>query len=136
MESLITLSLITTWSELRSAFKELLTHPSLGETAEWFESYLEESIHDEALVGCWSSIESDRRDATKCGFEVEEITLRELDCDIAEVVCALVSYNNDEWNFAPGGAPKKLHFDEVMERVNAIIWPPPPAKKARKKRVA
>ena len=61
MKPLITILPITTWSGLRAAFRELLTHPSLGETAEWFASYLEEDIHDEALGGCWSSIESDFR---------------------------------------------------------------------------
>ena len=63
-------------------------------------------------------------------------TIRELDCDIEEVVGALISYNNNPWNFAPGGAPEKLRFDEVMERVKAIIWPQPPAKKVRKKKAA
>jgi hypothetical protein len=121
MKPLITLNPITTWSALRAAFRELLTHPSLGETAEWFASYLEEDIHDEALVGCWSAIESDFRHDEREGRSSCSITLRDLDCDIEEVVSALVSYNNNGWNFAPGGRPPLLNFNDTMVRVGAVI---------------
>jgi hypothetical protein len=121
MKPLITLNPITTWSALRAAFRELLTHPSLGETAEWFASYLEEDIHDEALTGCWSAIESDFLTDDLVGSEREKITLRDLDCDIEEVVSALVSYNNNGWNFAPGGRPPLLNFNDTMVRVGAVI---------------
>lgn len=121
MKPLITILPITTWSGLRAAFRELLTHPSLGETAEWFASYLEEDIHDEALTGCWSAIESDFRADNRAGRDHETITLRDLDCDIEEVVSALVSYNNNGWNFAPDGRPPLLNFNETMVRVGAVI---------------
>jgi len=121
MKPLITLNPITTWSALRAAFRELLTHPSLGETAEWFASYLEEDVHDEALTGCWSAIESDFRTDDLVGNDHETITLRDLDCDIEEVVSALVSYNNNGWNFAPGGRPPLLNFNDTMVRVGAVI---------------
>jgi len=121
MKPLITLNPITTWSDLRAAFRELLTHPSLGETAEWFDSYLEEDIHDEVLVGCWSAIESDFRHDQAAGRSSCSITLRDLDCDLEEVVSALVSYNNNGWNFAPGGRPPVLEFKDTMRRVGAVI---------------
>jgi hypothetical protein len=66
----------------------------------------------------------------------EVFTIRDLDCDIEEVVGALISYNNNPWNFAPGGAPEKLRFDEVMERVKAVLYPQPPAKTKRKRKAA
>ena len=136
MKPLITLNPITTWADLRAAFRELLTHPSLGETAEWFDSYLEEDIHDEVLIGCWSAIESDFRHDQAAGRSSCSITLRDLDCDIEEVVSGLISYHNNPWNFAPGGAPEKLCFDEVMERVKAVLYPQPPAKTKRKRKAA
>jgi len=121
MKPLIALNPITTWSALRAAFRELLTHPSLGETAEWFASYLEEDVHDEALTGCWSAIESDFRTDDLVGNDHETITLWDLECDIEEVVSALVSYNNNGWNFAPGGRPPVLEFMDTMRRVGAVI---------------
>ena len=121
MKPLITLNPITTWADLRAAFRELLTHPSLGETAEWFDSYLEEDIHDEVLIGCWSAIESDFRHDQAAGRSSCSITLRDLDYDIEEVVSALVSYNNNGWNFAPGGRPPVLEFKDTMRRVGAVI---------------
>jgi len=51
-------------------------------------------------------------------------------------VSGLISYHNNPWNFAPGGAPEKLRFDEVMERVKAVLYPQPPAKTARKRKAA
>lgn len=136
LPSLIALNPITDWAALRQAFRDLLTHESLGDTAIWFESYIDQDIHDSALCDCWSSLESEMRSIAKYSQHPEVFTLRELDCDIEEVVSALITYNNNPWNFAPGGAPEKLHFDEVMERVKAVIWPQPPAKRARKKRAA
>ena len=121
MKPLITILPITTWSGLRAAFRELLTHPSLGETAGWFASYLDEDVLVEALVGCWSSIESEFRHDQAAGRSSCSITLRDLDCDIEEVVSALVSYNNNGWNFAPGGRPPVLEFMDTMRRVGAVI---------------
>lgn len=34
---------------------------------------------------------------------------------------ALVSYNNNRWNFAPGGRPPLLNFNDTMVRVGAVI---------------
>lgn len=136
LPSLITLNPITDWTALRQAFRDLLTHESLGDTAIWFTCYIDQDIHDGALCDCWDSLSSEMRSIAKYAPYPEIFTIRELDCDIEDVVGALISYNNNPWNFAPGGAPEKLRFDEVMERVKAIIWPQPPAKKVRKKRAA
>lgn len=136
LPSLITLNPITDWAALRQAFRDLLTHESLGDTAIWFRCYIDQDIHDSALCDCWSSLESEMRSIAKYSSHPEVFTLRELDCDIEEVVDALVAYNNNTWNFAPGGAPPRLRFDEVMERVKAVIWPQPPVKRVRKKRAA
>ena len=137
LPALIALNPITSWSDIRQAFRDLLTHESLGDTAVWFRCYIDQDIHDGALCDCWASLESEMKSYAKyapgksCVF-----TIRDLDCDIEEVVGTLISYNNNPWNFAPGGAPERLRFDEVMERVKAIIWPQPPAKKVRKKKAA
>lgn len=136
LPSLITLNPITDWAALRQAFKDLLTHESLGDIAIWFRCYIDQDVHDGALCDCWSSLESEMRSIAKYSQHPEVFTLRELDCDIEEVVGALVTYNNNFWNFAPGGAPPRLRFDEVMERVKAVIWPQPPAKRVRKKKAA
>jgi hypothetical protein len=32
-----------------------------------------------------------------------------------------VSYNNNGWNFAPGGRPPVLEFKDTMRRVGAVI---------------
>ena len=137
LPALIALNPITDWASLRQAFRDLLTHESLGDTAIWFRCYIDQDIHDGALCDCWSSLESEMKSYAKYApGESCVFTIRDLDCDIEEVVGALISYNNNPWNFAPGGAPERLHFDEVMERVKAIIWPQPPAKKVRKKKAA
>lgn len=137
LPSLIALNPITDWAALRQAFKDLLTHESLGDMGIWFESYIDQDIHDGALCDCWASLESEMRSFAKYApGEPCVFTIRDLDCDIEEVVDALISYNNNPWNFAPGGAPERLRFDEVMERVKAVIWPQPPVKKVRKKRAA
>ena len=137
LPALIALNPITSWSDIRQAFRDLLTHESLGDTAIWFESYIDQDIHDGALCDCWASLESEMRSYAKYSpGEPCVFTIRDLDCDIEEVVDALICYNNNPWNFAPGGAPERLQFDEVMERVKAIIWPQPPVKKVRKKRAA
>ena len=137
LPALIALNPITSWSDLRGAFRDLLTHESLGDTAIWFRCYIDQDIHDGALCDCWDSLSSEMKSYAK--YSPDEpcvFTIRDLDCDIEEVVGALIGYNNNPWNFAPGGAPERLQFDEVMERVKAIIWPQPPAKKVRKKRAA
>ena len=135
--SLITLNPITDWTALRQAFRDLLTHESLGDTAIWFRCYIDQDIHDGALCDCWDSLSSEMKSYAKYSpGEPCVFTIRDLDCDIEEVVGALIGYNNNPWNFAPGGAPERLRFDEVMERVKAVIWPQPPAKKVRKKRAA
>ena len=135
--ALIALNPITSWSDIRQAFRDLLTHESLGDTAIWFRCYIDQDIHDGALCDCWDSLSSEMKSYAKYSpGEPCVFTIRDLDCDIEEVVGALIGYNNNPWNFAPGGAPERLQFDEVMERVKAIIWPQPPAKKVRKKRAA
>ena len=137
LPALIPLNPITSWSDIRQAFRDLLTHESLGDTAIWFRCYIDQDIHDGALCDCWDSLSSEMKSYAK--YSPDEpcvFTIRDLDCDIEEVVGALIGYNNNHWNFAPGGAPEKLRFDEVMERVKAVIWPQPPAKKVRKKRAA
>ena len=137
LPALIDLNPITSWSDIRQAFRDLLTHESLGDTAIWFRCYIDQDIHDGALCDCWDSLSSEMKSYAKYSpGEPCVFTIRDLDCDIEEVVGALISYNNNHWNFAPGGAPERLQFDEVMERVKAIIWPQPPAKKVRKKRAA
>ena len=137
LPALIDLNPITSWSDIRQAFRDLLTHESLGDTAIWFRCYIDQDIHDGALCDCWDSLSSEMKSYAKYSpGEPCVFTIRDLDCDIEEVVGALISYNNNPWNFAPGGAPEKLRFDEVMDRVKAIIWPQPPAKKVRKKRAA
>ena len=137
LPALIALNPITSWSDLRGAFRDLLTHESLGDTAIWFRCYIDQDIHDGALCDCWDSLSSEMKSYAKYSpGEPCVFTIRDLDCDIEEVVGALIGYNNNPWNFAPGGAPERLRFDEVMERVKAVIWPQPPAKKVRKKRAA
>ena len=137
LPALIALNPITSWSDIRQAFRDLLTHESLGDTAIWFRCYIDQDIHDGALCDCWDSLSSEMRSYAKYSpGEPCVFTIRDLDCDIEEVVGTLISYHNNPWNFAPGGAPEKLQFDEVMERVKAIIWPQPPAKKVRKKKAA
>ena len=136
LPALISLNPITSWSDIRQAFRDLLTHESLGDTAIWFRYYIDQDIHDGALCDCWASLESEMKSIAKYAPHPETFTIRDLDCDIEEVVGALIGYNNNPWNFAPGGAPERLQFDEVMERVKAIIWPQPPAKRVRKKRAA
>jgi hypothetical protein len=137
LPSLIALNPITSWSDIRQAFRDLLTHESLGDTAVWFESYIEQDIHDGALCDCWDSLSSEMKSYAKYSpNEPCVFTIRDLDCDIEEVVDALVTYNNNPWNFAPGGAPEKLRFDEVMERVKAVLYPQPPAKTGRKRKAA
>ena len=137
LPSLITLNPITDWTALRQAFRDLLTHESLGDTAIWFRCYIDQDIHDGTLCDCWDSLSSEMKSYAKYSpGEPCVFTIRDLDCDIEEVVGALIGYNNNHWNFAPGGAPERLQFDEVMERVKAVIWPQPPAKKVRKKRAA
>ena len=137
LPALITLNSITSWSDIRAAFRDLLTHESLGDTAIWFRCYIDQDIHDGALCDCWDSLSSEMKSYAK--YSPDEpcvFTIRDLDCDIEEVVGTLISYNNNPWNFAPGGAPPRLRFDEVMEQVKAVIWPQPPAKRVRKKRAA
>lgn len=137
LPSLIALNPITSWSDIRQAFRDLLTHESLGDTAVWFESYIEQDIHDGALCDCWDSLSSEMKSYAKYSpNEPCVFTIRDLDYDIEEVVSALISYHNNPWNFAPGGAPEKLRFDEVMERVKAVLYPQPPAKTGRKRKAA
>ena len=137
LPSLIALNPITSWSDIRQAFRDLLTHESLGDTAVWFESYIEQDIHDGALCDCWDSLSSEMKSYAKYSpNEPCVFTIRDLDCDIEEVVSALISYNNNPWNFSPGGAPEELRFDEVMERVKAVLYPQPPAKTGRKRKAA
>jgi hypothetical protein len=134
LPALIALNPITDWTSLRRGFRDLLTHESLGDTAIWFACYIEQDIHDGALCDCWDSLSSEMKSYAK--YSPDEpcvFTIRDLDCDIEEVVGALISYNNNPWNFAPGGAPEKLRFDEVMERVKAVLYPQPPAKVGRKR---
>ena len=137
LPALIALNPITDWASLRQAFRDLLTHESLGDTAIWFRCYIDQDIHDGALGDCWDSLSSEMKSYAKYApGESCVFTIRDLDCDIEEVVGTLISYNNNPWNFAPGGAPESLRFDEVMERVKAVIRPQPPAKKVRKKKAA
>jgi hypothetical protein len=134
LPSLIALNPITSWSDIRQAFRDLLTHESLGDTAVWFESYIEQDIHDGALCDCWDSLSSEMKSYAKYSpNEPCVFTIRDLDCDIEEVVSALIFSNNNPWNFSPSGAPEKLRFDEVMERVKAVLYPQPPAKTKRKR---
>ena len=137
LPSLIALNPITDWTSIRQAFRDLLTHPSLGDTAIWFKSYIDMEVHDSCLCDCWESLSSEMRSYAEYAPDESCIfTIIDLDCDIEEVVGTLISYNNNPWNFAPGGAPEKLRFDEVMPRIWAVIKPQPPAKKARKKKAA
>jgi hypothetical protein len=137
LPSLIALNPITDWTSIRQAFRDLLTHESLGDTAVWFESYIEQDIHDGALCDCWDSLSSEMKSYAKYSpNEPCVFTIRDLDCDIEEVVSTLIYYNNNPWNFSPGGAPEELRFDEVMERVKAVLYPQPPAKTGRKRKAA
>jgi len=137
LPALIALNPITDWTSLRQAFRDLLTHQSLGEIAIWFACYIDQDIHDGALCDCWDSLSSEMRSYAKYSpGEPCVFTIRDLDCDIEEVVGVLIGYNNNSWNFAPGGAPEKLRFDEVMERVKAVLYPQPPAKTGRKRKAA
>lgn len=105
--------LIVTWEDLRSELRRLFTHPDLGaDLVDRFTRYMDEEIHDPAVVSIWSRIEAER--------EIDggdPLTLRDLDCDLEEVVNCLVEYNNNAWNFPPRHAPERLDFDEVSQRV-------------------
>jgi len=137
LPALIALNPVTDWTSLRQAFRDLLTHESLGDLAIWFSSYIDQDIHDGALCDCWDSLSSEMRSYAKYSpGEPCVFTIRDLDCDIEEVVSGLISYHNNPWNFAPDGAPEKLRFDEVMERVKAVLYPQPPAKTGRKRKAA
>ena len=104
---------IVTWEDLRSELHRLFTHPDLGEDlVERFTSYIDQDIHDPAVVSIWSSIEADRR----AGIE-ESLTLRDLDVSLEEVVSCLVDWNNNAWNFPPHRAPERLDFEEVCELI-------------------
>ena len=104
---------IVTWEDLRSELYRLFTHPDLGEDlADRFTRYMDEEIHDPAVVSIWSRIEADRRAGVS-----EPLTLRDLDCDLEEVVGCLVEYNNNAWNFPPHRYPPRLDFDEVSQKV-------------------
>ena len=104
---------IVTWEDLRSEIRRLFTHPLLGEDlVERFTIYMDEDVHDPAIVSIWSRIESDRQS----GYD-ETLTLNDLDCDLEEVVSCLVEYNNNAWNFPPRRAPERLNFDEVSQKV-------------------
>ena len=137
LPALIALNPITDWTSLRQAFRDLLTHESLGDTAIWFACYIDQDLHDNALCECWDSLSSEMRSYAKYAPDQSCVfTIRDLDCDIEDVVGGLISYHNNPWNFAPGGAPEKLRFDEVMERVKAVLYPQPPAKTGRKRKAA
>ena len=137
LPALIALNPITDWTSLRQAFRDLLTHESLGDLAIWFACYIDQDIHDCALCECWEGLSSEMRSYAKYAPDQSCVfTIRDLDCDLEEVVGVLIGYNNNTWNFAPGGAPEKLRFDEVMERVKAVLYPQPPAKTARKRKAA
>jgi hypothetical protein len=104
---------IVTWEDLRSEIRRLFTHESLGEDlASRFAVFMDEEVHDPAVVSIWSQIESDRR----CG-DNEPLTVMDLDCGLEEVVACLVDWNNNPWNFPPRHAPERLNFDEVQRKV-------------------
>ena len=137
LPALIAINPITEWTSLRQAFRDLLTHESLGDLAIWFACYIDQDLHDRALCECWDSLESEIRSIAKYAPDHPEVfTILDLDYDIEEVVSTLISYNNNPWNFSPGGAPEELRFDEVMERVKAVLYPQPPAKTKRKRKAA
>ena len=137
LPALITLNPITDWASLRQAVRDLLTHESLGDLAIWFACYIDQDLHDNALCECWDSLSWEMRSYAKYAPDQSCVfTIRDLDCDIEEVVSGLISYHNNPWNFAPGGAPEKLRFDEVMEHVKAVLYPQPPAKTGRKRKAA
>lgn len=104
---------IVTWEDLRSEVRRLFTHPDLGEDlVKRFTSYMDEEVHDSAIVSIWSCIEADRRGGYK-----EPLTLSDLDLSLEEVVNCLVEYNNNAWNFPPRRAPERLNFDEVCDLI-------------------
>ena len=121
MKPLVSITPITTWEELRSAFQVVLTHPSLGATAERFRDYIEMDVCDQAVVDCWDSIESDWRFEDSQGVSRGPVTICDLDWSLEQAVDQLVEYNNNKWNFGPGLAPPRLRFEEVMSEVGKVI---------------
>jgi hypothetical protein len=104
---------IVTWEDLRSEIRLLFTHEGLGEDlAGRFAVFMDEEVHDPAVVSIWSQIESDRRRGDN-----EPLTVMDLDCGLEEVVACLVDWNNNPWNFPPRHAPERLNFDEVQRKV-------------------
>jgi len=114
MKPLMQLNRINSWEDLRSEFSRLFTHPSLGELADTFKDYLDQDIHDGALVNCWADLKDEP------GF-----TLLDLGDYIEYAVALLCNYNNSWMNFAPGGCPPKLDHVSVLKvvvEVAGINW--------------
>ena len=110
MKPLMQLNRINSWEDLRSEFSRLFTHPSLGELADTFKDYLDQDIHDGALVNCWADLKDEP------GF-----TLVDLGDDIEYAVALLCNYNNNWMNFAPGGAPPMLDHVTVLKMVVEVV---------------
>jgi len=109
MKPLMQLTRINSWEDLRAEFSRLFTHPHLGELADIFKDYIDQDIHDGALVNCWYDLKDEP------GF-----TLLDLGDYIEYSVALLCNYNNDWMNFAPGGAPPMLDHVSVLKMVAEV----------------
>jgi hypothetical protein len=109
MKPLMQLTRINSWEDLRAEFSRLFTHPHLGELADTFKDYIDQDIHDGALVNCWYDLKDEP------GF-----TLLDLGDYIEYAVSLLCNYNNDWMNFAPGGAPPMLDHVSVLKMVAEV----------------
>lgn len=83
--------------------------------------YMTSEEAGEVLNRIWDVEEELRHEATHYPGSELRYSARDLLEDIQNIVSAAIAYNNDPWNFAPGGAPPKASYDVANLAIVALL---------------